>query len=39
MALFTNLLKDPPPTHAFEMSEEGISFARVNSPEQMDFAP
>jgi len=39
MALFTNLLKDPPPTHAFEMSEEGISFARVNSPEQIDFAP
>ena len=39
MPLFTNLLKDPPPTHAFELSEAGIAFARVSEPAQVNFAP
>jgi type IV pilus assembly protein PilM len=34
-----NLLKDPPPTHAFELSEEGISFAPVSWPARAEFAP
>jgi type IV pilus assembly protein PilM len=34
-----NLLKDPPPTHAFELSEEGISFAHVPEPARAGFAP
>jgi type IV pilus assembly protein PilM len=34
-----SLLKDPPPTHAFELSEEGIAFARVSEPGQLNFAP
>jgi type IV pilus assembly protein PilM len=34
-----NLLKDPPPTHAFELSEEGISFAPVSGPARAEFAP
>src|SRR5581483_7591257 len=34
-----NLLKDPPPTHAFEISEEGIAFARIDEPERPEFAP
>ena len=33
-----NLLKDPPPTHAFELSEEGISFAPVAGSAQAEFA-
>jgi type IV pilus assembly protein PilM len=33
-----NLLKDPPPTHAFELSEEGISFAPVSGPALAQFA-
>jgi type IV pilus assembly protein PilM len=36
---FANLLKDPPPTHAFEVSEEGISFAPVSGPALAEFAP
>jgi len=32
-----SLLKDPPPTHAFELSEEGIAFARVTEPGQLNF--
>jgi type IV pilus assembly protein PilM len=33
-----NLLKDPPPTHAFELSEEGIAFAPVAGSAQPEFA-
>ena len=32
------LLQDPPPTHAFELSEEGISFASVAEPAGAEFA-
>ncbi len=39
MSLLANLLKDPPPTHAFELSEAGIAFARVNEPQAMNFTP
>ena len=34
-----HLLKDPPPTHAFELSEAGIAFARVNEPRESNFTP
>ncbi len=34
-----NLLKDPPPTHAFELSEEGLSFAPISGPSLAEFAP
>jgi len=33
-----NLLKDPPPTHAFELSEDGIAFAPVSGSAPMEFA-
>ena len=39
MTSLTNLLKDPPPTHAFELSEAGIAFARVSEPKQVNFMP
>jgi len=39
MTSLVNLLKDPPPTHAFEMSENGIAFARVGEPGKVNFAP
>jgi type IV pilus assembly protein PilM len=39
MTSLANLLKDPPPTHAFELSEDGIAFARVNEPKQSNFVP
>jgi type IV pilus assembly protein PilM len=39
MFSLANLLKDPPPTHVFELSEEGIAFARVAEPGQVSFAP
>ena len=32
MSAFANLLQDPPPTHAFELSEDGIAFAPVAQP-------
>jgi len=32
MNVFANLLQDPPPTHAFELSEDGIAFAPVAEP-------
>lgn len=32
-----NLLQDPPPTHAFELSEEGIAFAPVSQPSLAKF--
>src|SRR5580704_10655461 len=38
MPSLANLLKDPPPTHAFELSEEGISFAPVAQPASAQFA-
>ena len=34
-----NLLKDPPPTHAFELSEQGLACAQVSEPRQTHFAP
>jgi type IV pilus assembly protein PilM len=33
-----NLLKDPPPTHAFELSEDGIAFAPVSGSALVEFA-
>ncbi len=39
MTSLANLFKDPPPTHAFELSEAGIAFARVVSRAQMNFTP
>ena len=38
MSFLANLLKDPPPTHVFELSEEGIACARVAAPEEQHFA-
>src|SRR3984957_4480980 len=38
MSVFANLLQDPPPTHAFELSEEGIAFAPVSQPALAGFA-
>jgi type IV pilus assembly protein PilM len=38
MSAFANLLKDPPPTHAFELSEEGIAFAPVSEPALTEFS-
>src|SRR5580700_1677459 len=38
MNVFANLLQDPPPTHAFELSEEGIAFAPVAEPGLAGFA-
>jgi len=35
----TSFLKDPPPTHAFELSEMGISFVRVAEPSGSSFTP
>jgi type IV pilus assembly protein PilM len=34
-----NILQDPPPTHAFELSEEGIACARVAQPGLLRFEP
>ena len=39
MSALANLLKDPPPTHAFELSEEGVAFVRMSEPSQVHFAP
>src|ERR1700733_4514370 len=38
MSAFANLLQDPPPTHAFELSEEGIAFAPVSQPALAEFS-
>src|SRR5258708_19887057 len=35
----TSFLKDPPPTHAFELSEMGISFVRLAEPSGTSFTP
>jgi type IV pilus assembly protein PilM len=37
MNALANLFQDPPPTHAFELSEEGIASARVAQPGLMQF--
>jgi type IV pilus assembly protein PilM len=34
-----SLFTDPPPTHAFELSEEGLAFARVAEPGRAEFRP
>ena len=39
MTSLANLLKDPPPAYAFELSEAGIAFARVAEPRQVNFTP
>jgi hypothetical protein len=39
MTSLANLLKDPPPAYAFELSEAGIAFARVNEPQRVNFLP
>jgi len=39
MSALANLLQDPPPTHAFELSEEGIAFAPVSQPALARFSP
>lgn len=39
MSSFANLLKDPPPTHVFELSERGIAFADVAAPGHAGFTP
>jgi type IV pilus assembly protein PilM len=36
---FANLLKDPPPTHAFELSEDGVALASIAEPGPTGFAP
>jgi type IV pilus assembly protein PilM len=33
-----NLLKDPPPTHVFELSEEGIAFAPISGHSRAEFS-
>jgi type IV pilus assembly protein PilM len=39
MSLLAKLFKDPPPTHAFELSEGGLAFADVSQPAQSGFSP
>ena len=39
MSVFANLLKDPPPAYAFELSELGVAFARTGGAPQIDFHP
>ncbi len=36
---FAKLLQDPPPSHAFELSEPGIAFARLGTNQQRGFEP
>jgi type IV pilus assembly protein PilM len=38
MSALANLFQDPPPTHAFELSEEGIAFAPVSQPALAKFS-
>src|SRR5580698_1972222 len=38
MSAFANLLQDPPPTHAFELSEAGLAYAPVSEPKLAEFA-
>src|ERR1035438_1655616 len=39
MGLFANILKDPPPAYAFELSESGIAFAKIGQVPQVNFQP
>jgi type IV pilus assembly protein PilM len=39
MASFANILKDPPPAYAFELSESGIAFAKIGQTPQVNFQP
>lgn len=39
MTSLANLFRDPPPTHAFELSEQGIAFSSVSEPGRTDFTP
>ena len=34
-----NLLKDPPPAYAFELSEAGVAFAKIAPEPQVNFQP
>jgi type IV pilus assembly protein PilM len=38
MSAFANLLQDPPPTHAFELSEGGLAYAPVSEPQLAEFS-
>lgn len=38
MSALANLLQDPPPTHAFELSEDGIAYAAVAQPALAEFS-
>ena len=37
MSLLGNLLNDPPPSSAFELSEQGVAFARTSAPQEVKF--
>ncbi|MDQ6759402.1 MAG: hypothetical protein M3Z32_05975 [Acidobacteriota bacterium] len=39
MASLAQLLKDPPPGYAFELSEAGIAFAKIGGTPQINFQP
>ena len=39
MLPFAQLLKDPPPSYAFELSESGIAFAKIGATPQINFQP
>ena len=39
MSSFANFLKDPPPSYAFELSQDGIAFAKTATPDQRGFQP
>ncbi len=38
MSALSNLFQDPPPTHAFELSEEGLAYAPVSEPTLAEFS-
>src|SRR3979411_991210 len=39
MLPFAQLLKDPPPGYAFELSEAGIAFAKIGGVPRINFQP
>ena len=39
MAALAQILKDPPPSYAFELSEAGIAFAKIGGSPQINFQP
>lgn len=39
MSSLARLLTDPPPSYAFELSQDGIAFAKTAAPEQRGFQP